>query len=341
MERKYLIPSGGKFYKAALHTHTTISDGRCTPEEVKELYKSLGYSVVAFTDHSRLVCHNDLTDEEFLAINAYEYEVNHGMIGGGEECYHLNFYAKTPDVDKQVMFDPRIAGWCYSEEEMKKFNYVGEPVESEYSVEFINKAIKAANDNGFMVCYNHPVWSWQNEKDFLGLEGLFGFEIYNHASEVAEQTGYAPHMYTSLLREGKLLGCLATDDSHSARTKDLTSPQCDVGGGYVMIKAEELSYSAIIEALEQHNFYASTGVEIEDLYIEYDNVYIRTSPCKQITMFTDCMYRQSVRANGDEITEAVLKLSPRCKAFWILCTDVHGKIAATCAAPAETIPFAR
>ena len=33
-----LIPEGGALYKANLHCHTTISDGKQTPEEVKETY---------------------------------------------------------------------------------------------------------------------------------------------------------------------------------------------------------------------------------------------------------------------------------------------------------------
>lgn len=36
--KKYLIPNEGKFYKANLHMHTTVSDGKMTPEEVKEEY---------------------------------------------------------------------------------------------------------------------------------------------------------------------------------------------------------------------------------------------------------------------------------------------------------------
>ena len=31
---KHLLPGSGNFYKANLHCHTTISDGRKTPEEV-------------------------------------------------------------------------------------------------------------------------------------------------------------------------------------------------------------------------------------------------------------------------------------------------------------------
>ena len=37
--KKYLIKEEGNFYKANLHMHTTVSDGKMTPLEVKEKYK--------------------------------------------------------------------------------------------------------------------------------------------------------------------------------------------------------------------------------------------------------------------------------------------------------------
>ena len=36
--KKYLLPKSGNFYKANMHCHTTLSDGKKTPEEVKALY---------------------------------------------------------------------------------------------------------------------------------------------------------------------------------------------------------------------------------------------------------------------------------------------------------------
>ena len=74
--KKYLLPETGNFYKANLHCHTTYSDGRKTPEQVKERYKELGYSIVAYTDHDILVPHPELNDESFLALNGFEAEVN-------------------------------------------------------------------------------------------------------------------------------------------------------------------------------------------------------------------------------------------------------------------------
>ena len=39
--------------KCALHTHTTLSDGKLTPIEVIQLYYNSGYRVIAITDHDR------------------------------------------------------------------------------------------------------------------------------------------------------------------------------------------------------------------------------------------------------------------------------------------------
>ena len=93
--KKHLISNGGKFYKANLHMHTTISDGNMTPEEVKKAYMEKGYSIVAFTDHEVMVPHPELTDENFLAITSTEVAVNN--FGGPTfqfvKTYHLNIFS--------------------------------------------------------------------------------------------------------------------------------------------------------------------------------------------------------------------------------------------------------
>ena len=74
--KKFLLPESGNYYKANLHSHSTVSDGARTPEELKALYKSKGYSIVAYTDHNVLITHLELTDETFLALSGTELDVN-------------------------------------------------------------------------------------------------------------------------------------------------------------------------------------------------------------------------------------------------------------------------
>jgi PHP domain len=41
--------------KGCLHTHTTCSDGKMTPQEVADAYRDRGYDFIAFTDHDYLI----------------------------------------------------------------------------------------------------------------------------------------------------------------------------------------------------------------------------------------------------------------------------------------------
>ncbi len=52
---KSLLKKDGQFYRVNLHSHSKVSDGGLTPLEMKEMYKSAGYSAVAFTDHNLFI----------------------------------------------------------------------------------------------------------------------------------------------------------------------------------------------------------------------------------------------------------------------------------------------
>ena len=72
MATRWLIDPEKKQYKANLHSHSTLSDGKLTPEELKKLYKDNGYDILAITDHEYPKSHNELTDKDFLMVTGYE-----------------------------------------------------------------------------------------------------------------------------------------------------------------------------------------------------------------------------------------------------------------------------
>ena len=49
--KKILLDPAKNYFKANLHCHTNISDGKLSPAEIKAHYMKNGYSIVAFTDH--------------------------------------------------------------------------------------------------------------------------------------------------------------------------------------------------------------------------------------------------------------------------------------------------
>lgn len=298
--KNFLLPESGNFYKANLHTHTTISDGEFTPEEVKKAYMEQGYSVVAFTDHEVLVPHKELTDENFVAITSFEkglamYDEKNWFY---QKKAHFCLYAKDEDnVSCPVINVSKITDRMkqYVTEDVLKIVY-----HDEYSIKGFNDVIKKANDAGFLVSFNHPVWSLQNYEDYNGIKGLWGVEVYNSTCAVE---GYPDTVqpFEDLLRSGEKVFPLATDDLHKAK---------DRFGGFVMIKSPVLKYGAIMQALEKGDFYASTGPEIKTLYVENGILVVECSPARSITLATGLRVNQCVNASEEQqLTRAEFNLA--------------------------------
>ncbi len=308
--KRYLLPENGKFYKANLHAHSTVSDGGLTPVQLKDRYKANGYSVVAFTDHELLVDHSDLNDPEFLAITGVEYAFVELEDYFPSRTIELNMFAKDPHNVTQVCYDPQyvIHGEKWRAPIAK---YTGDLFTREYTVECIQKVIDEAKANGFLVSLNHPQYSMESPEFFGKLEGLFAMEIYNHISFLGGVYDYNPAMYDDMLRRGKKLSCIAADDCHSGHPDG--HPDCDRYGGFVMIKADKLEYGTVMEALEKGDFYASQGPEIQELYVEDGLVHLKCSPAKHVTM--TCAWRPFGGSRnapaGEYLTEVTFPLANR------------------------------
>jgi hypothetical protein len=62
--------------KGCVHTHTTCSDGKMTPQAVAEAYQARGYDFIAFTDHDYLLKPDYL--EEYSRVRS-ELVLFHGI----------------------------------------------------------------------------------------------------------------------------------------------------------------------------------------------------------------------------------------------------------------------
>ncbi|MBQ8510884.1 MAG: PHP domain-containing protein [Clostridia bacterium] len=319
--RKYLLPETGTYYKANLHCHTTMSDGRLTPEEIKRAYMDKGYSIVAYTDHEFIFTHHDLAEENFLPITAYEAAFNEPANGRDFnfiQTYHLNLYAKDKNNTRMVMpNESTLRAW--NKRAGRDENYLldtfSEFFPAEYSQDYINRFVAEANRAGFLVCLNHPGWSMQTYHDYdrlngLENEGLFAMELSNYSCVVAGYIEDSNHIYDRMLRGGcRKLYASAADDNHNRHPMD--SPRCDSFGGFTMIKAEKLDYDRIMQALEKGDFYASTGPLFEDVYYEDGKVYVKCSPVRSIRLLNEGRDAPvAIAPAGELLTEAVFDVDP-------------------------------
>ena len=299
--KKYLLPEQGKFYKAAMHVHTNISDGRLSPEEVKRAYMELGYSIIAFTDHEVFVPHNDLSDENFLALNAVEIAKNDPTTCQGGWPYmktcHINLYAKQKDNDycpictESSIYVPHSRQ--YLTERMKKNTF-----KKEYSTECFNRIVDVAAEYGFLACFNHPIGSLQNYEDYIGMKNLWGIEWYNAGSNT-EGMMESMQAVDDLLRAGQKVFPIAGDDSHNYNL---------IGFSFNMVKAEDFSYESVMSAFEKGDFYSSTGPEFHELYLEDETLHISCSGVKTVFVNTERRFNFVKNSNGELITEAEFDL---------------------------------
>jgi hypothetical protein len=121
---------------------------------------------------------------------------------------------------------------------------------------------------------NHPNFKWAiTAEELMQIDHEQFFEVYNGHPTVYNQ-GDELHAGTERVwdivlteRLGHLgkpvMYGLATDDSHNYHT---AAPKASLSGrGWVMVRANDLSATSLIAAMEKGDFYASTGVELSAL----------------------------------------------------------------------------
>ena len=315
MKNQILLPESG-YFKANLHCHTTLSDGEFTPQQMKEAYKSQGYSIVAFTDHRKYAHHTELNDEDFLALAGLEVDLSEERTPDHPwpvaKTYHLNLLDTDPQENAREKQASPLPECAYGD------------------LEGLNQYIARMNRLGFLVNYNHPYWSLQDWRDYSGLKGLFAMEIYNHGCEHDGLYGFNPQVYDEMLRSGQRLLALATDDNHDRFP--LGHPLNDSFGGFVMIAARELTYPSVMEALQDGRFYWSQGPQLRGISLENGVVKVKTSPVEKI--FLTLEHRDSYKvvvSPGESLTEAEFPLDGKEGWFRVQVRDSRGLFAGSSA----------
>lgn len=334
--KKVLLPEASenlRYYRANLHCHSTISDGAKTVEQLKADYMAHGYSVIAFTDHEVFITHNDLTDENFLAMNGYEFSFNGKSDDpdeDGKTC-HICLVALDKNITEAVCCHRTKYLWGNAAKlrDQMDFDDTLPDFEREYTPECINEVIRRGKEGGFFVTYNHPYWSIETYPEYSQYEGMDAMEVINFGCIAVGYDDDNDHCYEELLRQKKRLYCIGTDDNHNRH--DDENPLCDSYGGFTMIASPSLKYEDIAAALKNGQFYTSTGnyknvgPEIKSIVYEDGKVTIKTSPCRTINYIPNRRACVAAQANdGEYITEARFDVKDNVSWFRFTAVDEKG-----------------
>lgn len=304
-----------EWYKGNLHTHSYWSDGDNYPEMIMDWYKTQGYDFAVLSDHNTLQAGEKwkLIPKSPMHEQAFEiYLKKYGddwVESKTDTAGRLHVRLKTLEEYRGLFEEKEKFLIIPSEEISAKFekkplhmnvtnvqNYI-EPAEGNSVTEVLQRNIdlvkKQREETGhpMFLHINHPNFIWAiTPEDMMALEGDRFFEVYNGHPEVNNYGDeLRPSMETlwdrvqvAYLLAGKpLLYGLAVDDAHNYHVYG--GKESNPGRGWVEVWAKSLSPEDLIEAMEAGDFYASTGVILNQVKFKGNTLHVSVKPKEGVT----------------------------------------------------------
>lgn len=300
------------WYKGNLHTHSYWSDGDEFPERIMEWYKANGYNFVGLSDHNVLAegeKWKKITKSKLYQDALIEYLVKYGeTVNYKYDSGRYTVRLKTL-AEYRPLFEDRSFLLIKSEEVTSRLGekhihvnatniqrLVGAQTGStvaEVMQNAVNSVLGQRKETGIPMFphINHPNFYYSiTVDDMIALKGERFFEVYNgHPLVNNYGDSTRPGMEemwdrinTAYKKRGQplMLG-LATDDSHNYH--QFGTAFSNAGRGWVMVRANALTPEALITALEAGDFYASTGVVLEDITFVNGLLEVKVKPAAGVT----------------------------------------------------------
>ena len=286
-----------QWYKGSLHMHSLWSDGDAAPEVAIAWYLDHGWDFVCLTDHNVLqqgerffpISQNRTLREEHVAAIRERFGEKWVEIRESERramrlktMEELRAHFNTPGRFLVMQGEEITTG--SGNPHVNGINLVDfiEPSRKNGMTGIIQRyfdavAAQAAEHGKPMIAQlNHVNFAdGVTVEESVGVKGLYFFEVYNGHPAVAnwghEGKGYPPtdrHWDVLLAMNiskdpDYILYGTATDDAHNYH--EFHSRNANPGRGWVMVRASKLEPDTLVEALKRGDFYASTGVVINEI----------------------------------------------------------------------------
>ena len=241
---------GMRWFKGNTHTHTTNSDGDSPPEVVVDWYRRHGYNFLVLSDHNVLTdpaAYAAPTDTIFLLIAGEEVSARFN-----KKPIHVNGLNIAHLVPPQS--DSTLVGT-------------------------IQKNVDAVREARGVPHINHPNFRWAIPAEaLLQIRNDRLLEIFN-GHPMVNNLGGSGHasleeIWDQLLTAGQRIYGIAVDDAHHFQ-REFAPNRSNPGRGWIMVRAHRLEAKEIMANLEAGLFYASTGVELEDVVAHADSMVIK------------------------------------------------------------------
>ncbi len=271
---QYPFGVNGRFWRGNLHTHSTLSDGTNSPEDVCRLYREAGYDFISLTEHF-------LESYGFPIADTVQYRTEAFTTLIGAELHGPQIEMGSP--------------W--------HIVAVGLPLDfaqpqAETGPDLAARAMAA----GAHVTVAHPQWYTLTDADIATLGDFHAIEVFNGVAIDHNDRSDSWHIADTVLSKGRRVNVTASDDNHSFEGR------WDFQRGWVWVKSNDLTPESILAALKEGHYYSSTGPQIVDVrVVAGKSVAIECSPAERI--FVTGRGPAVVSQGGRGITSVELDIS--------------------------------
>jgi hypothetical protein len=286
-----------KWWKGNLHTHTLWSDGDDYPEMVAKWYKDHGYDFLVLSDHNVYQNVDRWTNPEknkggIRALQRYESTFGEKWVVRRQAGDTMEVRLRTlseiqaalqvPGAFLLVPGEEVTARYLTSPIHMNATNLQSliTPLTGESVVDVLQKNVdqvweqRRLTGEPILIHLNHPNFGWGiTAEELMQVKGENFFEVYNGHPSV-HNIGDDIHASTermwdiiltwrlAVLDMDPMYG-IATDDSHSYFSESRSDSIS--GRGWVTVQSERLHPNDLVRSMELGRFYASCGVEIDQM----------------------------------------------------------------------------
>ncbi|MGL6225223.1 MAG: hypothetical protein ACRC10_01195 [Thermoguttaceae bacterium] len=300
------------WYRGSLHMHSFWSDGNVFPEQAIDWYKDHDYNFVILSDHSDLQLNADrwkVIDnpslEELVQQLLDRYGSDKVQIRevNGQKQVRLKTvweFKEQLDIPGKFLVIPghemnsgingvTLHGNAINVGSTVRFQ-AGETLSE--SIRLNALAVRDAGAQEGRVSFfmlNHPAWPYF-DIDAISLANVPEvrfFELINadggpSAGEEGEETFWSRENYYDAVnafraeKKWPLIYGIGTDDTHnylSFKDRSANPGQC-----WVMVRSEQLDPTSILSAMYRGDFYATMGVELEEVSFKDKTLSVKVKP---------------------------------------------------------------
>ena len=259
------------------HCHTTESDGGRSVPDAVAWYAEHRYDVLAITDHNRLTRARPPAGSDLLLVPGVEVDAGRARFG---EPYHIVGIGLGDMIEL-----PRDTASRHA-------------LPAQEVVDRLRRA-------GAAVFAAHPYWSNLVVDDLLALEGIIGLEVYNTNTDVDVAKGDSGVHWDGCLSTGRPLFGIANDDTHWRLE--------DNGRAWTMLRMDAPDPAAVVRALGDGAFYASTGAVLDDVTFNGGTAEVRIGApgAREVRFMCDGRWGHRAVADGALLSHVKFRLRGR------------------------------